>query len=130
MSLLDKFELFKAKTWPKGIKRLTIGKSGYSTFGVDVASELGLGKDYKSVSLCCGGKEMKNKEEPFVIKVGEWYETCDHQKAQCFDVVDNEVYFFTIDYHTCFTTNTKGINWKEQGTNDLDIIGPWEETND
>ena len=51
MSLLDTFELFKAKTGPKGIKRLTIGKSGYATFGVDVASELGLGKDYKSVSF-------------------------------------------------------------------------------
>lgn len=69
---------------------------------------------------------MKNKEEPFVIKVGEWYETRDHQKARCFDV-DNEVCYFTIDYYTCFATNTKGIYWKEQGKNDLDIIGPREE---
>ena len=51
MSLLDKFELFNAKRGKRGIKRLTIGKSGYATFGVDVTSELGLGKDYKSVSF-------------------------------------------------------------------------------
>ena len=51
MSLLDKFELFTAKKGKRGIKRLTIGKSGYATFGVDVVSELGLGKDYKSVSF-------------------------------------------------------------------------------
>ena len=51
MSLLDKFELFNAKRGKRGIKRLTIGKSGYTTFGIDVASELGLGKDYKSVSF-------------------------------------------------------------------------------
>ena len=51
MSLLDKFELFNAKTGKSGIKRLTIGKSGFATFGVAVASELGLGKAYKTVSF-------------------------------------------------------------------------------
>lgn len=51
MSLLDNFESFKAKRAKRGTRHLTIGKSGYATFGVDVASELGLEKDYKSVSF-------------------------------------------------------------------------------
>lgn len=51
MSLLDNFESFKAKKAQRGIKRLSIGKSGYATFGVDVVQELGLEKNYKSVSF-------------------------------------------------------------------------------
>lgn len=51
MGLLDKFEFFKAKPGRGLIKRLTIGKSGYLTFGVAVTSELGLGIKYKTVSF-------------------------------------------------------------------------------
>ena len=65
------------------------------------------------------------EEEPLKIEVGKWYETRDHQKARCYNV-DSGLCFFTIDRSTCFTTDIKGIYWKEQKENDLDIIGSWE----
>ena len=65
------------------------------------------------------------EEEPLKIEVGKWYETRDHQKARCYNV-DSGLCFFTIDRSTCFTTDIKGIYWKEQKENDLDIIGYWE----
>lgn len=66
------------------------------------------------------------EEEPFKIEVGQWYETRDHQKARCYNV-DSGVCYFTIDHCTCFITDTKGIYWKGQKEDNLDIIGPWEE---
>ena len=80
-----------------------------------------IGKPIRSVN-----KPYILEEEPLKIEVGKWYETRDHQKARCYNV-DSGLCFFTIDRSTCFTTDTKGIYWKEQKENDLDIIGPWEE---
>ena len=76
--------------------------------------------------ICSVNKPYILEEEPFKIEVGKWYETRDHQKARCYNV-DSGVCYFTIDHYTCFTTNTKGIYWKGQEEDDLDIIGPWED---
>lgn len=66
------------------------------------------------------------EEETLKIEVGKWYETRDHRKARCYDV-DSGVCYFTIDHCICFTTDTKGIYWKGQEEDDLDIIGHWKE---
>lgn len=63
------------------------------------------------------------EKEPLKIEVGKWYETRDHQKARCYNV-DSGVCYFTIDRSTGFTTDTKGMYWKGQEGDDLDIIGP------
>lgn len=77
-----------------------------------------IGKPIRSVN-----KPYILEEEPLKIEVGQWYETRDHQKARCYNV-DSGVCYFTIDRSTGFTTDTKGIYWKGQEGDDLDIIGP------
>ena len=65
------------------------------------------------------------EEEPFEIKVGEWYETRDHQKARCF-IVEKERCHFTIDNNCHFFTNKNGVNLDNE-TSRYNIIGPWKE---
>lgn len=67
------------------------------------------------------------EEEPFEIKVGEWYETRDHQKARCFRVADRACNCsFTIDNGFVFCTYKDGKYGVEKESC-LDIVGPWKE---
>lgn len=65
------------------------------------------------------------EEEPLEIKVGEWYETRDCQKARCY-FADNFGYSFTIDNYYSFCTNKHG-HFLEEMSHNLDIIRPWKE---
>lgn len=65
------------------------------------------------------------EEKTFEIKVGEWYETRNHQKARCY-LIEDPNYFFTIDNSGFICTNKKGYCMEEK-SHDLDIIGPWKE---
>ena len=73
-----------------------------------------------------GNRPYILEEEPFKIKVGNWYETRDHQKVRCFKI-NPGLCFFTLDNVGNFNTLINGNYYINGKISNLDIIGPWEE---
>lgn len=119
------------------IKALKEGKEVYASTnysyklidGITVSKRFG---EYSAIGDCIYWKDRPYilEEEPFEIKVGEWYETRNHEKARCY-LIGNQHCFFTIDNHARFYTNKRGRcmeeDYMEEEAHRLDIIGPWKE---